>query len=352
VTHKDYGSMAATSTTAKQNATHGGSFKVIDSITTDKGHVTAVNVKEVVLPADENTVSELSVVDSNNDAIIRLTEKDGTTSVGSMDVKLVAGTDIVIDANETADSISIAHNAYSTTTEAKASANVSPAAGDVVTVVDSIAATNGHVTKVYTKQITLPADANTLLTETGSSLVADADGNLKLTLKDTDTNTYEIEASKALYFNVNGTPVYNQGNIDFYTKAEIDGLVEGINAMTYKGTVGSGGNVDTLPVENVKIGDTYMVYKAGTYGGHSAGIGDLLIATGTEDDNGYIAKNAVVWTYVPAGNDTDTQYELQVANNVVSLYNTVTKQADGTMEILAGNDINVSTNDGKITVKH
>ena len=356
VTHKDYGSIAATSTTAKETLSHGDTFKVIDSITTDKGHVTKVNVKEVVLPADENTVSELSVVDSGDNAIIRLTEKNGTTSVGDMDVQLVAGTDIVIDANETADSISIAHNAYSTTVEAKASANVSASAGDTITVVDSVNAVNGHVTKVYTKEITLPADHNTVLTETGSNLVADNAGNLKLTLKDSDSNTYEIEAEKAFFFTVgdddNKKTVYNQGDLDVYTRGEIDTMVAGVNAMSYKGTVGSGGNFAALPSENVKIGDTYMAYAAGNYGGHAAGVGDLLIATGAEGADGYIAKDAVVWTYVPSGNDTDTQYQLKVANNVVSLYNTVTKDNDGTLEIVEGNDIKVSTNDGKITIKH
>lgn len=359
VTHKDYGSIAATSTKTTESPAHGASFTVIDSITTDKGHVTTVNTKTVNLPADENTSSELSVVAADANAIIRLTEKDRQdATIGTDDVTLKAGTDIVVSGDADASSIEVAHKAYSTSTTKKdASANEKPVHGGTFTVVDSIAATNGHITNVYTKEITLPADENTTLADTGHTLVADANGNLKLTLIDSDETTFSAEAKNAFFFTVgddnNKKTIYNQGDLDVYTRSEIDSMVAGVNAMSYKGTIGSEGNFAALPSEGVKAGDTYMVCSEGTYGNHECGIGDLLIATGAEEDG--VITGDVVWTYVPSGNDTDTQYELQVANNQIKLYNTVLKDNDGTVTIAEGssNDsIDVSTVGNTISVAH
>ena len=86
--------------------------------------------------------------------------------------------------------------------------------------------------------------------------------------------------------------------------------------MKYMGTVASD---DDLIAKEAKAerGHTYMVAQAGTYQGRVAKIGDLFIATAggsstdenpSEDANGILTD--VVWTYVPSGDDsqTDTQY--------------------------------------------
>lgn len=64
-------------------------------------------------------------------------------------------------------------------------------------------------------------------------------------------------------------------------KTYADGIVAASDAMVFKGTLGTGGTVTTLPTTGVKIGDTYRVITAGTYGGHSCEIGDLIIAIAT-----------------------------------------------------------------------
>ena len=66
-------------------------------------------------------------------------------------------------------------------------------------------------------------------------------------------------------------------------------------AMTFKGTVGTGGTVDTLPTTGVKVGDTYKVSVSGTYASQLSKVGDLFIATATTP----------TWAYVPSGDDTD-----------------------------------------------
>ena len=57
-------------------------------------------------------------------------------------------------------------------------------------------------------------------------------------------------------------------------------IAGGADAMRYKGTIGTGGTVSTLPNTH-EVGDTYMVITAGTYAGQTCEVGDLLIALGT-----------------------------------------------------------------------
>ena len=106
--------------------------------------------------------------------------------------------------------------------------------------------------------------------------------------------------------------------LDIYTASQIDSKLRGVNAMVYRGTVGTGGTVSILPTSNVSIGDTYKVVSNSTIAHTSANegfcrVGDVLIATsksGKEDANGYIASGDLVWDYIPSGDDslTDTQY--------------------------------------------
>lgn len=54
-----------------------------------------------------------------------------------------------------------------------------------------------------------------------------------------------------------------------------------VDAMRFKGTIGTGGDISSLPTSGVKVGDTYRVITAGTYAGQTCEIGDLIIATST-----------------------------------------------------------------------
>jgi len=68
-------------------------------------------------------------------------------------------------------------------------------------------------------------------------------------------------------------------------------------AMVFKGTVGTGGTVTSLPTDGTaKIGDTYKVITSGTYGGKAAKVGDILVClTKTSTAN--------TWQLVPSGDE-------------------------------------------------
>ena len=67
---------------------------------------------------------------------------------------------------------------------------------------------------------------------------------------------------------------------------EMSNLLAANDAMTFKGTLGQGGTLPTLPA-NHKVGDTYKVAVADVYAGYNCEVGDLIIcvADGTVNSN-------------------------------------------------------------------
>lgn len=91
------------------------------------------------------------------------------------------------------------------------------------------------------------------------------------------------------------TPTTGDNSTNIATTAFVTTAISGVSgAMTFKGTVGTGGTVDDLPTTGVKVGDTYKVSVAGTYASQVSKVGDLFIATATTP----------TWAYVPSGDDT------------------------------------------------
>lgn len=61
-----------------------------------------------------------------------------------------------------------------------------------------------------------------------------------------------------------------------FVKAAVDAMATAVDAMRFKGTLGTGGDVESLPASHKK-GDTYKVIKAGTYAGKACEIGDMVV---------------------------------------------------------------------------
>lgn len=93
---------------------------------------------------------------------------------------------------------------------------------------------------------------------------------------------------------VAGTPVYpvtsadqvktaDGGNVEAKIKTLEATFVSGIRQ---KGTVGTGGTVETLPAEGYTQGDMYVVKTGGTYAGQVCEPGDLILCVKTHDPEG------------------------------------------------------------------
>lgn len=159
-----------------------------------------------------------------------------------------------------------------------------------------------------------------------SEVTASNAGKIKVSLTGTgadDITKIGLESGADLYYKLDDneddtkkTKIYNQGTLPIY-KIIADEL-KGVNAMTYKGTVGipeedkdPAASYTTLPTTKVAIGDTFMVAYDGDFAGYTATSGDLFIAAGTEGEDGYITAASLKWTWVPAGN-IDTTYSAKI----------------------------------------
>lgn len=118
---------------------------------------------------------------------------------------------------------------------------------------------------------------------------------------------------KTLNF-VNGT-----ATLPIYTKEEIDDIKLALNAMTYRGLVGtSDSSTDpkrvikawaTVKAGSAEIGDTYLFAEQVTDGSNVYSKGTMAIARGVET-NGVIPAGNVIWDFVESTVNTDTKYEL------------------------------------------
>lgn len=224
---------------------------------------------------------------------------------------------------------------------------------------------NVHLYATGTNQIEVTADDTTL---SSASLTLGNDGSISLDIMDSNNDHTTATLSNIGIALENGSyaPLTSTtaGSVagEIYSKAQIDSKLQGLNGMTYKGTVGSGGTTATLPTTNVQNGDTYVVVQsnmtAASIGGSitdgasfsSTVIGDMFIAIGTEGSDGYIASPQ--WTYIPSGNDSLDQvtYIATVATATNSL-NVVNGESDGIMGIslAASTGINISSIVGNVT---
>lgn len=163
---------------------------------------------------------------------------------------------------------------------------------------------------------------DTTLADGAVGLTVDG-GSLTVNVSDSGGNSISGTATKQFYYTYGGDEnnkqtAFNQSDLKVYTIDEIDKKFKGLNPMCYKGTISS--STDFNQKTSVSIGDTYMasgsfmlntnLFVANSTLPSSCKIGDLFIATGTELDTGYIDMDTLKWTYIPAGDDsqTDTTY--------------------------------------------
>ena len=181
---------------------------------------------------------------------------------------------------------------------------------------------HGHISAQTSQQVTLPSYAIKAID------VDSADkSKLKVSLTDQNGTAFGAATSDSILYNtitvydsINGTAtkstIANQGDIGtFYSKTAIDNMMKGLDALTYKGTVAANSDLPEAS-KGVHIGDTYKVSAENsgiTINGKTAHLGDLLIATGTEDSNGNITSGTLVWTLVQGNSETDTTYNMKVA---------------------------------------
>lgn len=170
------------------------------------------------------------------------------------------------------------------------------------------------------EKVTINVHNTTLSGEASNSLSFDANGNLTSTIMDSDGYTVTDSVMPIIQYApddkgaatetakfISGTAALN-----VYSKAQIDDKLRTLDAMTYMGTIGTGGKYTSIPTSEVKKGYTYKFISEDSIvidGKVTAvNIGDVIIANGTEGSDGYLGT--ISWDLIPSGDDAqhDTTY--------------------------------------------
>ena len=123
-----------------------------------------------------------------------------------------------------------------------------------------------------------------------------------------------------------GEDEYAIVNIKFL-KDFVSNLLNKLDVMDFKGTIGTNGFITELPVSDVVKGDTYKVSTSGTYAGYECNVGDLLIAI----KNAPIEPTSDNWAMVPSGDDPLTTLRYSTDKTKVNILQTAR-----TGDIIAG----------------
>ena len=296
-------------------------------------------------PDTQVTKLEHVAVASDNGATIKttVTQEGGThsnTSVISNNVTIKGANDIVVTVDPATDTITLTDADYSFSTtgsqnDVKFNLVRDPANGEAA-VEDTVTfkGTNGVDITQNGKVITVDA-TNAMSTASQNGIASAAFSNratngFDLTLKRQSGQTITADAHLdpiVKYGNTATEAHYNAGvaTLNVYTIAEVDEKVknalQNFNALTYKGTVGTGGTVTALPTSQVQNGDVYMSNGYFTQDGAKMHAGTLFIAQGKEGTDGYLTS--VTWTQVENYNtdtitkvNTDAKYTIAFTNSI------------------------------------
>lgn len=213
---------------------------------------------------------------------------------------------------------------------------------------------NVSLSKANSGNIVIAAE-DTTLADNGltASISAVEAGGAKLDLSVADTSGQTLTASASfgiVYGDNNGAGVnatFENGafKLNTYTKAEVDGLIKGIDGMTYMGAV------DDYPSGNeIRKGYTYKASQPFGEKEKAVRTGDVIIANGKEDEKTGFITGTITWDIIPAGDDslTDTTYSFNNVGAGISIYqNADVPVLQGGFKVLSGNDHLVVSNEVK-----
>ena len=245
VTHDN---VSRTDTTSSLSS---NSFPVVDSVTSSaQGHITAVNIKTVTVPAGTDTTYELFGVGSTNGtAGVQLDGSDGTLD----NVLIVgAGTSSVVRSGNT---LTVTSNDQYDGTITGVTAGSGMTGGG----------TSGTVTLNVIGGDGITANANDI--EVDSTVVR-------------TTNNQTIAGTKTFTSNV-VVPVTPTLAANAASKSYVDSTLAGSGALIFQGGYNAATNtpdLDVSPSASIKQGWTYAVTAAGDFFGEAVEDGDLLIA--------------------------------------------------------------------------
>jgi len=300
-----------TDTTSNTSPAYGGTFTVIDSLTTNaRGHVTAANVKTVTVPASDNTNTtyDLSIIQTggtDDNPAIRLAA--GGSGSGNDDLTLTGGDAITIT-RTSATGLTVAHSDTSTQGSVNNSGNTF--------VQDITLDTHGHITAITSATTSIGDATITIaggndLQNSAGAFTTNQTGNETITINHSDITRTDTTST--------GSPAYGG------TFTVIDGIttnarghVTAANVKTV--TVPASDNTNTTYSISTVAGDDASSEKIRlTAGGSGSGNDDIILAvaqTGSTDGLD-ISESGDTITF--AHHDTSTLSGVQGSTGIASV---------------------------------
>ena len=219
----------------------------------------------------QSTTGQVTVTDRT----IKIPNSEASTSASG----LMSSTD-----KTKLDGIAEGANAYThpsyTARTGKPTGNQTPAFGEAATVSQITSDATGHVTGATDRTIKIP---NTEATTSTAGLMSASD---KSKLDGIATGATKVTVDSAMS-TTSTNPVQNK-----VVKQAIDDAIAASDAMIFKGTLGTSGDITALPT-TYKTGWTYRVITAGTYAGNVCEVGDLIVALKDRSGSGNLDSD---WT--------------------------------------------------------
>lgn len=248
------------------------------------------------------TITE-SLLDNNENPIEGTGSSFNIVGAGDNTVS-VSGNTITVSGTDTVSALSATGNKI-TLTNTKAGSTESDeitlaASGDLKPTLTS----NGDTITVNVQAPSLEAgfDANGKLSI--AQLVNGSDIDTEKTASVTPTIKYGSDGSQVAKF-VNGQAV-----LSVPTVAEVNELLQNLDAMTFKGAISA---TEIADIETANKGDTYKLKTGGVLiDGVTSKIGDIIINNGEDGA-------APEWQLIPSGDETILAYELVNGDNTVTL---------------------------------
>lgn len=307
-----------------------------------------------------------------------ITEADsannGTADTTTRNFKVQGAGGITVGATETSDG----NNDILTITGDQYSIAAGTANAAQKTVPINLTSDGGHDSSVVLKgseNVTISKDGTAIKFEATDTQLASATGanetqGFSVTVTDSAGNSEKATINPQIV--VGGTQDTQQtvafengtATLPVYTKDELDNKLAGLDAMTYKGTVGATRNMSQIQTAGVKIGDTYLLDDdiaaiTTSNGKKPAAKGDMIVARGTEGTDGNITAATLVWDIIPSGNDnyTDTNYIGKPTTGTgasgdgnyadkhyegFKLQDTIENESVGEVDFYAGDNINIT----------
>ena len=357
--------------TTAEKALMAGQFYYISGTATAPVNILAVfngqNWTQINASSDTTITKikeEITVAGSTATIKETITDSAGTNHNGSFEITVAGGLTLSVDAAK--DTLTIDASALQQ--------NLTYATDDYgVSIALSHPFTTGNKFRIEEGNTNITIEENddktgvkisakdTKLTQIGSGFTDNTNG-FELTIKDTAGTS--IVSTLDPIIRINGNSITDThfetggiANLPVYSKDEIDAKMKGVDAMTYKGTIGEGGtgyNGTSTPILNVKIGDTYKVITKNIV--DKAIVGDVIIArpkddTIVEDADGYLPSDGIAWDLIPSGNE-DTTYKGYAIANGMSLKNNVDNSVVAAFTVTGDNTyltVKDSANDGAVS---